>query len=36
MTTETRRTLPKPGDPVREPVINSPFETLAGYELDPG
>ena len=27
MTTETRRTLPKPNDPVREPVINSPFET---------
>ena len=27
MTTETRRTLPKPDDPVREPVINSPFET---------
>ena len=27
MTTETRKTLPKPNDPVREPVINSPFET---------
>ena len=27
MTTETRRTLPKPNDPVREPIINSPFET---------
>ena len=27
MTTETRRTLPQPNDPVREPVINSPFET---------
>ena len=27
MTTETRRTLPEPNDPVREPVINSPFET---------
>ena len=27
MTTETRKTLPKPNDPVREPIINSPFET---------
>ena len=27
VTTETRRTLPKPSDPVREPIINSPFET---------
>ena len=27
MTTETRRTLPEPNDPVREPIINSPFET---------
>ena len=27
MSTETRKTLPKPNDPVREPVINSPFET---------
>ena len=25
MTTETRRTLPKPSDPVREPIINSPY-----------
>ena len=27
MTTKTRRKLPQPDDPVREPVINSPFET---------
>ena len=27
MTTETRRTLPEPNDPVKEPIINSPFET---------
>ena len=27
LTPETRRTLPQPNDPVREPIINSPFET---------
>ena len=32
MTTETRRTLPQPNDPNREPIINSPtgFQTGAG------
>ena len=27
MATETHKALPQPNDPVREPVINSPFET---------
>ena len=27
MTTETRRTLPYPDDPNREPIINSPYGT---------